>query len=466
MKETSSRKTRQFGAKVLLIVGIVSLPMITISILGAQELDRFTYAPMIIFDATPTPTPTPTDTPSPTPTLTLPPTVTPTPSPTPEGGVLTEFRGVWVSRFDWTSSFSGANEAKIEEIVDNAAFAGFNVIFFQVRGEADAFYTPGLEPWSDRMTGGNLGDDPGWDPLAKLIELAHAEGIQVHAYLNIYPIILGCEAPADGTTPRHLYYGVIDAHGVSNGNPSGLQWTSTGTVHCAGGEYQRVSPASVYFDNHLLSVATDIVQRYDVDGIHLDHIRYARGGSFDPVSQSAYAVDETGLNYDDWQRRQVNGTVFKFYEQIVPLKEDLWLSAAVWPMYIDYWGWGGGEGYYDYYQDSKFWLEDGFIDSISPMIYPAQFNCPDNSFWSQSRWETLVRDFDGDNAGRYVIPGIGTGYCSFDEIEARINKAREIGTAGHALFSYRSLLTNSYFDDLRNGPYAQPAVVPEITWHD
>jgi hypothetical protein len=100
------------------------------------------------------------------------------------------------------------------------------------------------------------------------------------------------------------------------------------------------------------------------------------------------------------------------------------------------------------------------------MIYPGTFNCPYEGFWTQERWQTLVADYQSSNGGRYIIPGIGTAYCSFDEIAIRIEMARAIGTAGHALFSYSALLTNNYFDDLAAGPYATPAVVPDIPWHE
>ena len=107
----------------------------------------------------------------------------------------------------------------------------------------------------------------------------------------------------------------------------------------------------------------------------------------------------------------------------------------------------------------------GYIDSISPMIYPGSYDCDNPGFWTQQRWETLTADFQASSAGRFVIPGIGTGYCTFAEIEARIDMARAIGTAGQALFSYGGLKANGYFDDLANGPYAQPAAVPTLSWH-
>lgn len=385
---------------------------------------------------------------------------------------MVEFRGLWVSRFDWTTGRDPADPAKIDEIVANAALAGFNVIFFQVRGTADAFYTPGLEPWSQRVSGVALGQppDPLWDPLATFVQKAHARGIQVHAYLNVYPVWSDCSQPPDpAVTPKHLYHRLQEVHGSTGGKVNGLQWTRDNAVYCSA--YQLATPASIFGDDYLIAVASDLVRRYDVDGIHLDYVRYGgENTSCDPVSEARYGADcFSAPGYADWQRAQVNGTVRRFYQEVVPLKANLWLSAAVWPIYIERreWGWGGWatQGYHTYYQDSKAWLAAGIIDSISPMIYPAGYNCPDNSFWSRDKWQTLAADFQASRAGRFVIPGIGAGYCTFDEIESRIALARQAGTAGHAIFSYAGLLQHGYFDDLARGPYATPAVPPSITWH-
>lgn len=442
------------------------LPMILVLLVGCSFLialaqdETHSYYPLVVApEATATPTATATVAPLPTPSATPP-------------GQMVEFRGLWVTRFDWTRSGRPADPAKIDEIVENAAFAGFNAIFFQVRGAADAYYTPGLEPWAQRVSGGTLGQPPSplWDPLAYFIEKAHARGIQLHAYLNVHPVTDDCSNPPPQTTPRHLYYLLQDAHGTTDGKLNGVQWTTGDDPHCS--VYLRASPASQFFDEHLLAVAADLVARYDIDGLHLDNVRY--GGSVtscDPVSEAAYGAPCFGFNgqteYREWQRQQVNGTVRKLYEQVVvPSGRKLWLSAAVWPIYIDYWGWGGSQGYSNYYQDSKAWVSGGYIDSISPMIYPAVFNCPDNSFWTQERWQTLAADFQASSGGRYILPGIGAAYCSFDEISTRIEMARAVGTAGHALFSYSALLANNYFDDLAAGPYATAAVVPEISWHE
>lgn len=380
-----------------------------------------------------------------------------------EAPPLVEFRGLWVTRFDWTTFGNPANPAKIDEIVQNAAAAGFNVIFFQVRGVADAYYTPGPEPWAARMSGGTLGQppDPLWDPLANLVAAAHSHNIQVHAYLNVYPVWDNCSTPPPVVSPLPFYYQLNQEHGTN----AGFQWNTSYQVNCD--VYIRATPASVFADNHYLEVATYLVENYDIDGLHLDNIRYGgQNVSCDPVSEAAFGAPCFSAGYADWQRAQVNGTVAKFYNQVILTHPDLWLSAAAWPVYIDQWGWGVASGYDSYYQDSKAWLEGGYIDSISPMIYPGTYHCPDDSFWTLDHWQITMQDYQEDNSGRYVIPGIGTGYCTFTEIEARIAAARQAGTIGHALFSYGALLTNGYFDDLADGPYAEPAVVPDIPWHN
>jgi uncharacterized lipoprotein YddW (UPF0748 family) len=205
-------------------------------------------------------------------------------------------------------------------------------------------------------------------------------------------------------------------------------------------------------------------------------VRYAHSyASCDPVSLAetgdCFGAAPAGYaSYEDWQREQVNHLVARIYTETLAVNPDLWLSAAVWPVHTKKaeWNWDEyyQEGYSSYYQDSKAWLADGAIDSISPMIYPGSTSvCPDdNIYWTQERWQTLVADYQAESNGRYIIPGIGGHYCSFDEIAARIQMARDIGTAGHAIFSYRLLLDNGYFDDLAAGPYAETAVVPEMGW--
>ncbi len=378
---------------------------------------------------------------------------------------MQEVRALWVTRFDWTTA-NGAAPEKIDEIVANAASAGFNVLLFQVRAEADAYYLSSKEPWSRRLSG-TLGQDPGWDPLARLVNNAHESGLEVHAYINVYPLWTGCDEPPDNTNPLHFYHRLREIHGETDGKLNGAQQNDSGGMFCE--PYVRVSPASIEFDEHLEAVINELVQRYDIDGLHLDHARYADvDSSCDPVTEGRYGAPcFSGSDFADWQRQQINATVSKLYANMVSLKPHIWLTAAVWPVYRDSWDWGVKSGYDSYYQDPKAWMAGEYIDGVSPMIYSGSPNCDRPYFWNLDRWRILVDDYLAGSNGRLIIPGIGTSYCSTDdfaEIVARIEAARNAKTAGHAIFSYHNLLAKDYFDDLATGPYAVPATLPSLSW--
>ena len=122
--------------------------------------------------------------------------------------IVEEFRGLWVTRFDWTRFGYTVTTSDLDTIVDKAASAHFNALLFQVRGTADAYYFSTLEPWAARLTGSTtktLGTNPGFDPLAYMITRAHQSGLQVHAYINIFPTWL-CDvgAPPENTVPQQL----------------------------------------------------------------------------------------------------------------------------------------------------------------------------------------------------------------------------------------------------------------------
>lgn len=401
---------------------------------------------------------------------------------------LKEVRGLWVTRFDWTDYGQPAQKWRIDEIVQDASRAGFNVILFQVRGVADAYYTPGPEPWAQRVSGSTLGTPPNpyWDPLAYFIEKAHQKGIQLHAYINVYPVWDRCGESPPHTSPEHFYWKLRVVESVTQGPAgeklNGLQWDTSKNVLCS--TYLRATPASVFADEHYLEVARYLADNYDIDGLHLDHIRYgSRYSSCDPVSaaRSGTTCFTTPpidyASYADWQRAQVSGTVEKFYDLISKEHPEMMLSAAVWPTYINYWGWKTYDGYFysqgytDYYQDSQGWIKGDYIDALMPMIYSSTDGDPDpnKQNFRLERWQTLVDNYQANSGGRFIIAGIGSNhYSSFAGIEQRIEAARALGTAGHAIFSYGGLKNQAqdYFALLANGPYAEPAVLPEMSWRD
>jgi uncharacterized lipoprotein YddW (UPF0748 family) len=148
----------------------------------------------------------------------------------------------------------------------------------------------------------------------------------------------------------------------------------------------------------------------------------------------------------------------RIYEQVVLTNQDVMLTAAVWPIYRDYWDWIINDGYDGYYQDSQGWMEARVIDAIAPMLYTITVkDYPD-------RFDVLVRDFVSNASGRHVWPGITADYGSFDEIWSRIEMARQAGASGQAIFRYFFVNKWDYWDEFRDGPYATPADVPPVPW--
>ncbi|MFN8596747.1 MAG: family 10 glycosylhydrolase [Anaerolineae bacterium] len=372
---------------------------------------------------------------------------------------VTEFRGLWVTRFDWTFFGRSVTTTDLDTIVNNAASAHFNALLFQVRGTADAFYSSALEPWAARLTGQTtktLGVDPGWDPLTYMITRAHASGLQVHAYVNMLPTWL-CNVGAPTTTvPSHLFWTLSHSTTWSAWRVHSAPDTPQSIATCS--DYLWATPALSLTRDHITAVAADIVNRYDVDGLHIDLIRYPGSGySYDPFTMAAFSEAlqiSPSLTITDWrpgfQRAQINQLVLQVYSAVTALKPDLLVSAAVWPNYAD--------GYSGFYQDSKAWLADGYMDANMPMLYTSDI------LNDLDKWITRTQGFLNDAHGRWVIPGISGAYTETTPLFDRINAARSMGAPGVAIFSYSGLNAGNFWDDLANGPFAVPALVPKPAW--
>jgi uncharacterized lipoprotein YddW (UPF0748 family) len=370
---------------------------------------------------------------------------------------MTEARALWVTRWDYSTI------TDVNTLVENAAQARFNMLLFQVRGAADAFYSPGLEPWGARLSGGTLGADPGWDPLQTAIEAAHAHELELHAYVNVYSVWSGQTAPPTSTFPQHLFWTLSYQHTWDD-------WRVVdhdGVTMTLGGGYLWATPALTDVVDRVVSVTADLVGRYDLDGVHLDLVRYpGRQYSYDPFSNAGYEAAlarDPELSRAEWQRRQVTGLVDRVYSEVVVSQPDLRLSAAVWPIYLDRWGWGYKAGYRDFYQDSQGWVHSGTIDAIVPMLYTGMFISYPQAL-TPTQFSLVASDFLAHDGGRHVFPGISAENLDFPGVAERIAIARELDAPGHAIFSAGLLEQMGYWDDLAAGPYAAEAIIPPMAW--
>lgn len=378
-----------------------------------------------------------------------------------------EVRALWISRFDLGSP--PVKRAQLEYLIGRAADAGFNVILLQVRATGDAYYTPGLEPWSYRLTSSrvaDLGRDPGWDPLATAIELAHRRGIELHAYVNTFSVWECDRGAPPHTVPEHAYWQLAGydpdtlhydpawrVHALVNGQPTPMGDSTKDPAPCS--EYVWGSPGVERVEDHTLAVLKDIAARYPaLDGIHLDRIRYpGRQYSHDPETLAAWHATTPAVTLDDWQRNHLSEWVARYSSAVKMIRPRITFSAAVWFTYrktaaITF---STSQGYVDYYQDSHRWLSDGSVDAIAPMIYGATFN---GDF---AKWKVLAEDHVRVQAERQVWLGIGGDMPEFDRIDERIAAARALGARGVAIWSAGAIDTRSYWDELRAGPFKSPA---------
>ena len=322
-----------------------------------------------------------------------------------------ELRGVWVTR--WTY----ASEAEVEALMEELHGAGFNAVFFQVRGEFDAYYRSAHEPWAEDLSG-TLGRDPGWDPLEVAVREGHERGLQVHAWINTFTLWKGTAPPESEGIPHAL-----EAH---------PDWALPGSV--LNDHYVFADPPKVR--EHVQKVAADIDQRYDVDGVHLDYVRY-------PSAKAGSGPREV----------HVEMTVAAVRDAI-----EAPVTAAVWGIHTDRWGWDTSEGRADYAQDSHGMLQDGLLDGTLPMIYWPRTDPPGERL----DFHTLVGDHVANRHGRHVYAGISAEKLSYEQVVANIESARSQGADGVVLFEYT--YAKPHFAKLREGVFAEDARPPAMGW--
>ncbi|HEC83560.1 MAG TPA: hypothetical protein ENI46_03615 [Firmicutes bacterium] len=260
----------------------------------------------------------------------------------------------------WITRWSFKNEKQLKSLFDSLGEAGVNLVFFQVRGSCDALYQSAYEPWSAVLTG-TLGKNPGWDPLAKAIEQGRRLGIEVHAWINVFP---AWHVSTKGTPPPRS----LPLH-IMHVEPGWLARDRSGKVMSLRKDenkhnYAFLSPTHPSVQEHILSVVEDLVSKYEIDGLHLDYVRFPDSSySYDYASRSAYrqALAETTISFADWRRDNLTEFVGAIAYTARLVRPGLKVSAAVWQI-LD-----RGRDYY--FQDAVEWIRRGYLDFIVPMLY-------------------------------------------------------------------------------------------------
>jgi uncharacterized lipoprotein YddW (UPF0748 family) len=366
-----------------------------------------------------------------------------------------EFRGVWVATVSNINFPSGqglsadAQRQELVDLLDVMVAHNLNAIVFQVRPEGDTFYASMIEPWS-RFLMGTQGTDPGFDPLEWLIEQAHPRGIEVHAWFNPYRAKVSL---ASSLAAGHI---ALEQPGYA------YEY----------GNFLWMDPGGEPVQERVVDVILDVVDRYDVDGIHFDDYfyPYPNGEPFpDGATYGTYQDGGGTLALDDWRRDNVNRLVEVLYGSIVGTRDHVRFGISPFGIYRPGMppGITGLDQYAEIFADPLLWMDEGWVDYLAPQLYwpttqTAQAYEPLLEWWASMTSE-----------GRYIFAGnflsqIGTsGAWTTEEILTQVELSRtyrDLGSMGNVFFHIEPFVS----DDLGVGTalyetfYTAPALTPPL----
>lgn len=363
-----------------------------------------------------------------------------------------EVRAAWITAvygLDWprtkATTPAGIQKQKEElvEILDKLKEANFNTVLFQARTRGDVLYKSDIEPYNSILTG-KSGKDPGYDPLAFAIEECHKRGMECHAWMVTIPL------------GGRKHVASLGKQSVTRRQPK----------ICV--PYKReyfLNPGNPKTKEYLMSLVKEVVERYDVDGVHFDYLRYPERAFRFPDSYD-YRKYGNGRSLDQWRRDNITEILRYIYKGVKQLKP--WVKVSTCPVgkYRDTSRYSskGWNAFHVVHQDVQGWLGEGIQDQIYPMMYFRG-----NAFYP------FALDWQEQSNGRHVVPGLGVyflhpseGDWSLDEIQRQINFIRNHHLAGEAHYRVKFVTDNTQnlYDILQNDFYAYPALQPPMTWAD
>lgn len=363
-----------------------------------------------------------------------------------------EIRATWLTTLgglDWPSQKATSSKTierqkqELCQILDALKRANFNTVLLQTRLRGDVIYPSAIEPFTESLTG-HEGGDPHYDPLKFAIDECHRRGMELHAWIVTIPI---------GNTRQVKLLG---KKSITKKQPS-ICKLYKGTWY--------LDPGNPQTDNYLASIVHEIVSRYDVDGIHLDYIRYPERAKDFP-DQNTYRKYGKKEKLEQWRRDNITRIVRRIYAETKLLKPWVKVSSSPVGKYNDTQRYPsrGWNAYEVVYQDARRWLKEGIHDALFPMMY-----------FQGNHFYPFALDWQENKNGRWIVPGLGIYFLhpqeqnwQLDEVIRQIHFLRNIHMDGQAYFRNRFLLNNTkgLLDELKEYFYTQPAVVPPMTWID
>jgi len=342
--------------------------------------------------------------------------------------VRSEYRAFWVDTFNTNLN----NHTDVLTVVNNAKATKANAIFVQVRRRGDSWYLNSLEPLGDRVP-----IQPGFDPLQDIINVAHAEGIEVHAFVIMNAIWGRAPNLFPPENPSHVFnlHGGYDA-ATNTIIPGPNNWltrtllpdTTPGSTAIAFQGHRFGNDFWLDFGHpdaaaYTVDVVMHLVKNYDIDGLHLDRIRYpdisisgqtpstGTNIGYNPTSVERFQRHHNlpldgppptpnNAQWNQWRRDQITNVVRRVYLEAIAVKPHLKVSAAL----IAFGGigstesaWNSAEAFWRVYQDWRAWTEEGIIDIAIPMAYKAEHTATIRPQYDQ--WDAWLRNHLYNRAG-------------------------------------------------------------------
>lgn len=339
-----------------------------------------------------------------------------------------EVRAVWLTTIggiDWPSSYAHdgmgikAQQQQLTTMLDRLKALNVNTVLLQTRVRATTIYPSDIEPW-DGCLSGRPGRSPGYDALQFAIDECHRRGMELHAWVVTIPVgkwnTYGCQQL------RRRYGSLIRKIGDEG----------------------YMNPESSATANYLANICAEITHRYDIDGIHLDYIRYPETwrGAKNPhyITNIVRAIHSKVKLYKPWVK--LSCSPIGKYDDLSRYRSNGWNARS------------------RVAQDAQGWLRDGLMDQLYPMMY-----------FSGNNFYPFAIDWQECAYGRQVISGLGIYMLHprernwpLNEVQRQLNFIRQIGM-GHCYFRAKFLLDNvKGIYDYIAWHDRHPALIPPMTW--
>ncbi|MBD2355775.1 family 10 glycosylhydrolase [Tolypothrix sp. FACHB-123] len=338
-----------------------------------------------------------------------------------------EIRSVWLDR---GTIVRAGSEQGLAQIFDRLSQAGINTVFFETVNASYPIYPSQVAPQQNPLI-------RGWDPLASAVKLAHARGMELHAWVWVFAA--GNQRHNEVLNQPSNYLGPVLA-----ANPDWANYDNRGNIIPVGQTKPFFDPANPQLRQYLLKLYEEIVTRYQVDGIQLDYIRYpfqdpaagrmyGYGKAAREQFQQRTGVDPLKVSPSDrdlWQKwtafrtEQVNTFVAQLSQQLRQKRPNLILSVAVFPL-------PEIERVQKIQQHWEVWARQGDIDLVVPMTYALD----------TPRFQRLAQPWITSTklGATLLVPGIRLlslpTVGAFDQLQL----VRDLPVSGYALFAAENL---------------------------